>query len=161
MNKSLVDVFQRGADQDAVILMDARASRTKNQDAIEATIVSMLAAAKEACAGVQEIQFLPFNPNDKRIAVAYMSVIYALSREGLVQEPDRLFIVAETNGIWTSVAMYNALINRHYTDGNMGKAYEIMVETKKRIFPDNVTYNTLMRESCLLGQLDEARILID
>nr|P15718.1 RecName: Full=Putative Pol polyprotein from transposon element Bs1; Short=ORF 1 [Zea mays]AAA66269.1 unknown protein [Zea mays]CAA34210.1 unnamed protein product [Zea mays] len=77
--KSLVDVFQRGADQDAVILMDARASCTKNQDAIEATIVSMLAAPKEACAGVQEIQFLPFNPNDKRTAVTYMSLIYALS----------------------------------------------------------------------------------
>lgn len=68
-----------------------------------------------------------------------------------------MFIVAETNG----VAMYNALINRHCTDGNMEKAYEIMVEMKKRIFPDNVTCNTLMRESCLLGQLDEARILID
>jgi H+-transporting ATPase len=97
--KSLVDVFQRGADQDAVILMDARASCTKIQDAIEATIVSMLAAPKEACAGVQEIQFLPFNPNDKRTAVTYMSLIYALSREGLIQEPDRLFIVAETKGI--------------------------------------------------------------
>ena len=70
--------------------------------------------------------------------------------------------MAEKNGIGTGVVMYNALINSRCTDGNMERAYEIMVEMeKKRIAPDNVRYNTLMREFCLLGQLDEAHTLID
>jgi hypothetical protein len=43
----LNQVFQRGVDQDTVILMAARASRTENQDAIDATIVGMLADPKE------------------------------------------------------------------------------------------------------------------
>nr|prf endonuclease [Zea mays] len=53
----------------------------------------------------------------------HVTDICSLSREGLIQEPDRLFIVAETNG----VAMYNALINRHCTDGNMEKAYSPLI----------------------------------
>jgi H+-transporting ATPase len=40
-------VVQRGIDQDTVILMAARASRTENQDAIDATMVGMLADPKE------------------------------------------------------------------------------------------------------------------
>ncbi|KAL5678795.1 hypothetical protein ACJX0J_014926 [Zea mays] len=72
VDKSLVEVFQRGVDQDTVILMAARASRTENQDAIDATIVGMLADPKEARAGVQEIHFLPFNPTDKRTALTYL-----------------------------------------------------------------------------------------
>lgn len=43
----LHQVFQKGVDQDMVILMAARASRTENQDAIDATIVGMLADPKE------------------------------------------------------------------------------------------------------------------
>ncbi|NP_001105360.1 membrane H(+)-ATPase 1 [Zea mays] len=72
VDKSLVEVFQRGVDQDTVILMAARASRTENQDAIDATIVGMLADPTEARAGVQEIHFLPFNPTDKRTALTYL-----------------------------------------------------------------------------------------
>ncbi|CAD6220739.1 unnamed protein product [Miscanthus lutarioriparius] len=72
VDKSLVEVFQKGVDQDTVILMAARASRTENQDAIDATIVGMLADPKEARAGVREIHFLPFNPTDKRTALTYL-----------------------------------------------------------------------------------------
>ncbi|KAK2446143.1 plasma membrane ATPase [Trifolium repens] len=50
----------------------ARASRTENQDAIDAAIVGMLADPKEARAGVREIHFLPFNPVDKRTALTYI-----------------------------------------------------------------------------------------
>ncbi|KAL6843440.1 hypothetical protein ACP4OV_026762 [Aristida adscensionis] len=55
-----------------VILMAARASRLENQDAIDFAIVSMLADAKEARAGIQEVHFLPFNPTDKRTALTYL-----------------------------------------------------------------------------------------
>ena len=61
-----------GIDQDTVILMAARASRTENQDAIDATMVGMLADPKEARAGIREIHFLPFNPTDKRTALTYI-----------------------------------------------------------------------------------------
>ncbi|KAK3124671.1 hypothetical protein QOZ80_7BG0590430 [Eleusine coracana subsp. coracana] len=72
VDKNLIEVFQRGVDQDTVILMAARASRTENQDAIDATIVGMLADPKEARAGIQELHFLPFNPTDKRTALTYL-----------------------------------------------------------------------------------------
>ena len=40
-------VFAKGVDADTVVLMAARASRTENQDAIDAAIVGMLADPKE------------------------------------------------------------------------------------------------------------------
>ncbi|KAE8769407.1 plasma membrane ATPase 1 [Hordeum vulgare] len=72
VDKSLVEVFERGITQDQVILMAARASRTENQDAIDTAIVGMLADPKEARAGIQEVHFLPFNPTDKRTALTYI-----------------------------------------------------------------------------------------
>ncbi|KAL0330112.1 UNVERIFIED_CONTAM: Plasma membrane ATPase 4 [Sesamum radiatum] len=61
-----------GVDKEQVILLAARASRTENQDAIDAAIVGMLADPKEARAGVREVHFLPFNPVDKRTALTYI-----------------------------------------------------------------------------------------
>ncbi|XP_068652690.1 ATPase 11, plasma membrane-type isoform X1 [Aristolochia californica] len=72
VDKNLVEVFAKGVDQDTVILMAARASRTENQDAIDTAIVGMLADPKEARAGIQEVHFLPFNPTDKRTALTYI-----------------------------------------------------------------------------------------
>ncbi|XP_062203696.1 plasma membrane ATPase 3-like [Phragmites australis] len=72
VDKNLVEVFERGITQDQVILMAARASRTENQDAIDAAIVGTLADPKEARAGIQEVHFLPFNPTDKRTALTYI-----------------------------------------------------------------------------------------
>ncbi|KAL3513220.1 hypothetical protein ACH5RR_025937 [Cinchona calisaya] len=71
VDKNLIEVFAKGVDADTVVLMAARASRTENQDAIDAAIVGMLADPKEARAGIQEIHFLPFNPTDKRTALTY------------------------------------------------------------------------------------------
>ncbi|KAJ1390366.1 P-type ATPase [Sesbania bispinosa] len=45
------------------------ASRTENQDAIDASIVGMLGDPKEARAGITEVHFLPFNPVDKRTTI--------------------------------------------------------------------------------------------
>ncbi|KAF3443188.1 hypothetical protein FNV43_RR12869 [Rhamnella rubrinervis] len=72
VDKNLIEVFVKGVDADAVVLMAARASRTENQDAIDAAIVGMLADPKEARAGIQEVHFLPFNPTDKRTALTYI-----------------------------------------------------------------------------------------
>lgn len=65
-------VFVKGMDKDTVVLHAARASRMENQDAIDASIVNMLADPKEARAGIQEIHFLPFNPVEKRTAITYI-----------------------------------------------------------------------------------------
>jgi len=54
------------------LLLAARASRTENQDAIDAAMVGMLADPKEARAGIREVHFLPFNPVDKRTALTYI-----------------------------------------------------------------------------------------
>ncbi|KAG0475591.1 hypothetical protein HPP92_015277 [Vanilla planifolia] len=74
IDKSLVEVFAKGTSKDDVILYAARASRTENQDAIDAAMVGMLADPKEARAGITEVHFLPFNPVDKRTALTYYDV---------------------------------------------------------------------------------------
>ncbi|XP_047164315.1 plasma membrane ATPase 4-like isoform X2 [Vigna umbellata] len=72
VDKNLIEVFAKGIEKDYVILLAARASRTENQDAIDAAIVGMLADPKEARAGIREVHFLPFNPVDKRTALTYI-----------------------------------------------------------------------------------------
>ncbi|KAH7688357.1 P-type ATPase subfamily IIIA protein [Dioscorea alata] len=72
VDKTLIEVFVKGMDKDTVVLHAARASRMENQDAIDASIVNMLADPKEARAGIQEIHFLPFNPVEKRTAITYI-----------------------------------------------------------------------------------------
>ncbi|KAG6390948.1 hypothetical protein SASPL_148694 [Salvia splendens] len=72
VDKSLVEVFVKGLDKEQVMLLAARASRTENQDAIDAAIVRMLADPKEARAGIREVHFLPFNPVDKRNTLTYI-----------------------------------------------------------------------------------------
>ncbi|CAI0526990.1 unnamed protein product [Linum tenue] len=47
VDKSMIEVFAKGVQQDDVVLMAARASRLENQDAIDAAIVAMLADPKE------------------------------------------------------------------------------------------------------------------
>lgn len=42
-----MQVFPTGIDKDTVVLFSARASRTENQDAIDASIVNMLSDPKE------------------------------------------------------------------------------------------------------------------
>ncbi|CAI9101262.1 OLC1v1038544C1 [Oldenlandia corymbosa var. corymbosa] len=72
VDKNMIEVISKSVDKDAIVLMAARASRTENQDAIDAAIVSILSDPKEARAGIQEVHFLPFNPTDKRTALTYI-----------------------------------------------------------------------------------------
>ncbi|KAK4274357.1 hypothetical protein QN277_017587 [Acacia crassicarpa] len=72
VDRNLIEVFAKGVEKDFVILLAARASRTENQDAIDAAIVGVLADPKEARAGIREVHFLPFNPVDKRTALTYI-----------------------------------------------------------------------------------------
>ncbi|KAL6008424.1 ATPase 11, plasma membrane-type [Asimina triloba] len=72
VDKTMIEVFVKDVNTDAVILMAARASRLENQDAIDCAIVSMLPDPKEARAGIKEVHFLPFNPTDKRTALTFL-----------------------------------------------------------------------------------------
>ncbi|PSS01332.1 Plasma membrane ATPase [Actinidia chinensis var. chinensis] len=72
VDRYLIEVFAKGVDKEHVMLLAARASRTENQDAIDAAIVGMLADPKEARAGIREVHFFPFNPVDKRTALTYI-----------------------------------------------------------------------------------------
>ncbi|KAL8166490.1 hypothetical protein V2J09_007989 [Rumex salicifolius] len=74
VDKNLIEVFTKGVEKEYVVLMAARASRTENQDAIDAAMVGVLADPKEARAGIKEIHFLPFNPVDKRTALTYIDL---------------------------------------------------------------------------------------
>ncbi|XP_030544214.1 plasma membrane ATPase 4-like [Rhodamnia argentea] len=72
VDKNLVEVFAKGVEKEHVLLLAARASRTENQDAIDAAIVGMLGDPKEARADIREVHFFPFNPVDKRTALTYV-----------------------------------------------------------------------------------------
>ncbi|CAK9136601.1 unnamed protein product [Ilex paraguariensis] len=72
VDKTLIEVFPKNMDKDAVLLHAAMASRVENQDAIDASIVGMLGDPKEARAGITEVHFLPFNPVEKRTAITYI-----------------------------------------------------------------------------------------
>ncbi|KAF8474387.1 plasma-membrane proton-e [Russula ochroleuca] len=56
---------------DDVILLAAYASRTENQDAIDASVVGALGDTTRARAGIKLLDFKPFNPVDKRTEITY------------------------------------------------------------------------------------------
>jgi H+-transporting ATPase len=56
---------------DEVILFAAYASRTENQDAIDASVVAALGETGKARAGIKLLDFKPFNPVDKRTEITY------------------------------------------------------------------------------------------
>ncbi|KAF8905185.1 plasma membrane ATPase [Gymnopilus junonius] len=57
---------------DDVILLAAYASRTENQDAIDAAVVTAIGDASRARAGIKLLDFKPFNPVDKRTEITYL-----------------------------------------------------------------------------------------
>eukprot|EP00268_Persea_americana_P061623 TRINITY_DN7799_c0_g1_i3.p1 TRINITY_DN7799_c0_g1~~TRINITY_DN7799_c0_g1_i3.p1 ORF type:complete len:409 (+),score=87.95 TRINITY_DN7799_c0_g1_i3:75-1301(+) len=72
VDRDLIEVFAKGVDEEHVILLAARASKTENQDSIDAAIIGMLAKLKEARADIREVHFHPFNPVDKQTALTYI-----------------------------------------------------------------------------------------
>ncbi len=57
--------------EDDVILLSAYASRTENQDAIDASVVAAVGDPSRARAGIKLLDFKPFNPVDKRTEITY------------------------------------------------------------------------------------------
>lgn len=55
-----------------VILLSAYASRTENQDAIDACVIGTLDDPSRARAGIKLLDFKPFNPVDKRTEITYL-----------------------------------------------------------------------------------------
>ena len=47
VDRNLVEIYAKGVEKDHVLLLAARASRTENQDAIDAAMVGMLADSKD------------------------------------------------------------------------------------------------------------------
>jgi H+-transporting ATPase len=56
---------------DDVILLAAYASRTENQDAIDASVIGALGDPTRARAGIKLLDFKPFNPVDRRTEITY------------------------------------------------------------------------------------------
>ncbi|EGO03945.1 hypothetical protein SERLA73DRAFT_84161 [Serpula lacrymans var. lacrymans S7.3] len=56
---------------DDIMLLAAYASRTENQDAIDASIVGAIGDTSRARAGIKLLDFKPFNPVDKRTEITY------------------------------------------------------------------------------------------
>ncbi|KAF8415447.1 E1-E2 ATPase-domain-containing protein [Boletus edulis BED1] len=55
-----------------IMLLAAYASRTEDQDAIDASVVAALGDSSHAHAGIKHLDFKPFNPVDKRMEIAYL-----------------------------------------------------------------------------------------
>ncbi|KAF9979015.1 plasma membrane H+-ATPase [Actinomortierella ambigua] len=54
-----------------VILFSAYASRVENQDAIDKSVVQSLSDPALARQGIEQLDFIPFNPTDKRTEITY------------------------------------------------------------------------------------------
>ncbi|EOA22158.1 hypothetical protein CARUB_v10002726mg, partial [Capsella rubella] len=72
VDKNLIEVYAKDVDKDQVLLLAARASRTKDQDAFDTAMVEMLTDPKEARNGIIEVHFFPFDPVAKRTALTYI-----------------------------------------------------------------------------------------
>lgn len=68
-------VFAKGVDPDSVVLMAARASRTENQDAIDAAIVGMLADPKEVIFCLSELSLTYLSDTDLSVKSSYTKSI--------------------------------------------------------------------------------------
>ncbi|GMH20353.1 hypothetical protein Nepgr_022194 [Nepenthes gracilis] len=66
VDKSLIEVYPKNVDQDALVLLVTSASRVENQDPIDASVVNMLGDPKEARAGIKGVIICHpfFFPND-------------------------------------------------------------------------------------------------
>lgn len=78
LNKLIVDKptskIYSDYDAEGVILISAYASRTENQDAIDFCVVNSLPNPKEARYDIQELDFEPFNPTNKRTEITYRRI---------------------------------------------------------------------------------------
>lgn len=70
IDKELIKTYGPFSPED-VLLLAAYASRTENQDAIDACVVGSLADPTRARAGIKLLDFKPFNPVDKRTEITY------------------------------------------------------------------------------------------
>jgi hypothetical protein len=80
-----------------VILLAAYASRTENQDAIDASVVQACGDPSRARAGIKLLDFKPFNPTDKRTEITYREEAtgeYSLSDSS---SPWRDFVVTSSS----------------------------------------------------------------
>ena len=78
--------------------------------------------------------------------VTYTSLIYVLSKKGRVMDADRMFVEAMQKSLSPDLVMYNALIDWHCGIANKERAFGLLKEMdRKKVAPDEVTYNTLMR----------------
>ncbi|KAJ3503464.1 hypothetical protein NLJ89_g8419 [Agrocybe chaxingu] len=70
IDRNTIKTYSRFSN-DEVILFAAFASRTENQDAIDASVVQALGDPKKAREGIKLLDFKPFNPVDKRTEITY------------------------------------------------------------------------------------------
>ena len=70
IDKSTIRPYSRFTP-DEVILLAAYASRTENQDAIDAAVVVAIGDPARAREGIKLLDFKPFNPVDKRTEITY------------------------------------------------------------------------------------------
>ena len=70
IDRNTIKTYGPFSDDD-VILLAAYASRTENQDAIDAAVVSAIGDASRARDGIKLLDFKPFNPVDKRTEITY------------------------------------------------------------------------------------------
>lgn len=71
VDKKLIKSYVEGVSQDDILRYAAYSSRLENQDAIDASIIGSLEDIKVARDGIEQMNFVPFNPVDKRTEMTY------------------------------------------------------------------------------------------
>ncbi|KAJ1918837.1 hypothetical protein H4219_002376 [Mycoemilia scoparia] len=74
ISKENVRLYTDDYSVDDILTMSAYASRVENQDAIDKSIVGSLDDPKKAREGIEVLDFMPFNPVDKRTQVTYRTI---------------------------------------------------------------------------------------
>ncbi|KAL8492971.1 hypothetical protein ACS0TY_024248 [Phlomoides rotata] len=130
VDKSLIEVFPKNMDKETVLLHAARASRIENQDAIDTSIVNMLADPKEARAGITQVHFLPFNPVEKRTAITYYDASgdWHRSSKGA---PEEIITLCALQG--AALKKAHQIIDNYANRGlrSLGVAYQTVSEKTK------------------------------
>ncbi|CAA7261199.1 unnamed protein product [Cyclocybe aegerita] len=70
IDRNTIKTYSRFSN-DEVVQFAAFASRTENQDAIDASVVQALGDPRKAREGIKLLDFKPFNPVDKRTEITY------------------------------------------------------------------------------------------
>jgi pentatricopeptide repeat protein len=92
----------------------------------------------------------------------HMSLIRAAGQDKDVQKAFAILSQVKATNVHIDTAVYNAVLDVCSSVGDMGRACELATQMKKDNLMDVISYNTLLKGYCMLGQLKNAnQVVVD